>query len=733
MSLVRLLPPLTLAGLILAGCVPPTVPARVGPAAGPVPAAMSYRTAAVEGADPQSGALIAPSGRVDGYAQIATTGPTPRAQAGGKRIWQDESGDYSLNFVGVEVGEVARAVLRDVLQVPYAIDEQVKGLVSIETPRPVARKALLPILETSLRSIGAGLVITDGLHQIVPIEAARGQLAPLGDGSYGVVPVRLRYVDAAALREALAPLVQDTVMVAIDPGQNMLILSGDRAQLGNLITLVDSLDSNVLADTSFALTPLELAEARVVARELEAIFANSGGIRFLPIDRQNAILTVARNAEFLSASLAWIKRLDRRGGATDQGIYVYQVESGKAGELAATVSSLFGLAPAGGLDPALAGGPIAPTLAAAELIDPAAGGLPTMGELPPEADPALGGPAPAAPADPLDLRPQPDAAADGRAAFGGGKIKIVPHEATNTIVVMATEQDWNRIETTLRRLDQVPLQVLIEATVVEVTLNDDLRYGVQFALQSGNTTFSLTDGLSLIPEAITPGFAAALEAGKSLTVLLDALSAVTDIKVLTSPQLMVTSSKTARLQVGDQVPVPVQTASPIVSADGLVVNTIEFRDTGVILNVTPRVNPSGLISLDIQQEVSDVVLTTTSNIDAPTISQRQVASSVAVQSGETVILGGLTSDSQTRTESGIPGLRQVPLIGPLFGRTVNSGTQTELLIMIRPRIIRNSDDARAIATELRQRLDRLIAPAEPAAPPPAPPTPKRTAAITTRL
>jgi general secretion pathway protein D len=708
---------LTFACLILAGCGGAGSPPK-GPGLGAIVPASVVSAApaglAAPAAPPASGTLVAPGGRLDGFLQTAAE-RTPPTRATGRPIVQNEAGEYSLNFVDVEAGEVVRAVLRDVLEVPYLLDEQVQGRITIETPRPVTQAALLPILEAGLRTIGAGLVVDHEPYQILPVERAADQLSPLGAGSSGIVPVRLRHVDAGTLLEALAPFIQDRVRAGIEPLQNLLILSGERDQLYNLLSLIDSLDVSILADTSFALTPLAMAEATVVTRELEAIFANSGGIRFLPIDRQNAILAIARSAEALEASQAWIKRLDRRGGSSDRGIYIYQVESGSALELAATVSALFGLE-GGGAEAAGGDQPVAPTLTAVAIADP---GVP----LPEDGVPPLAAPADQPlPADLLDLSPS---AGGGVGAYDGGDLRIVPHEATNTIVVMATEEQWNRIETALRRLDQVPLQVQIEATVAEVTLNDDLRYGVQFALQSGNSLFSLTDSLSLIPDAITPGFAYSLQAGKSITLLLDALSAITEIDVLTSPQLMVTSSETARLQVGDQVPVPIQSATPLQGSDSLLVNTIEFRDTGVILNVTPRVSPSGLISLDISQEVSAVVPTTSSGIDAPTFSQRQVASTVAVQSGETIILGGLTSDSSVRTESGIPGLRQLPVLGPLFGRTIDSKTRTELLVMIKPRIIRNADDARLVASEVRRRLERLNLPDEAYAPPPRAPVASR--------
>jgi general secretion pathway protein D len=308
----------------------------------------------------------------------------------------------------------------------------------------------------------------------------------------------------------------------------------------------------------------------------------------------------------------------------------------------------------------------------------------------------------------------------GAGAFGAAsRTRLVADPGSNTVVVQTTRLDWPRIEAALRRLDQVPLQVLIEATIAEVTLNDRLRFGLQVAVRSGNFAVNFTPDRSRSASFVAsePGNGRAGRLDDTLLgllggylsvpdarVLLDALSSITTVNVISSPQLMVLSNQTATLQVGDQVPIATQSALPVESFGGRIVNSIQLRDTGVILRVTPRVNSSGLIGMDIEQEVSDVVPTESSGIDSPTIRQRRVQSTVAVQSGETVALGGLIRRGNNRTRSGLPGLRDVPVLGQLIGSTDTAETRTELLVLLTPRIVRSSEEARSLTAELRARL-----------------------------
>jgi general secretion pathway protein D len=189
--------------------------------------------------------------------------------------------------------------------------------------------------------------------------------------------------------------------------------------------------------------------------------------------------------------------------------------------------------------------------------------------------------------------------------------------------------------------------------------------------------------------------------------VLNALTAITQVKVISSPELLVLDNGTAHLEVGDQVPIATQSAVSVISPGAPVVNSVDYRDTGVILNITPRVSSSGLVLLDIDQEVSDVVKTTSSNIDSPTIQQRRIESSVAVNTGETIALGGLIQDHQSNTVTGIPVLSNIPILGNLFKSTDNEHNRTELLVLLSPKVIKNTSDARLATNELRQRLKGL--------------------------
>jgi general secretion pathway protein D len=241
-----------------------------------------------------------------------------------------------------------------------------------------------------------------------------------------------------------------------------------------------------------------------------------------------------------------------------------------------------------------------------------------------------------------------------------------------------------------------------------VTLNDSLSYGLQFFLQRGANRFTLTNstsgvGTSADVSGIFPGFNYVLST-QTTRAILSALSSITHVNVISSPQVLVLDHQTAALQVGDQVPIVVQSAQSVVTPGAPIVNSIEYRSTGVVLRVTPRVNSTGLVTLDIDQEVSDVTKTTTSTIDSPTITQRRIVSSVIVQAGETVALGGLIKDDQRNIRNGIPLLSDIPVVGALFRSTTNSTARTELLVLLSPRIIRDQRQARDMTEELRNRM-----------------------------
>jgi general secretion pathway protein D len=290
-------------------------------------------------------------------------------------------------------------------------------------------------------------------------------------------------------------------------------------------------------------------------------------------------------------------------------------------------------------------------------------------------------------------------------------VRITADVVNNTLLIYANQESYKIIERTLNQLDRPQLQVSIEATIAEISLNENLAYGVQFFLKSADIGLGRDKGsLVFTPSTaasgsligrVLPGFNFLIGSEAEPRLILDALRGVTEVKVLSTPSLVVLDNQVATLQVGDQVPVTTGTAT-VLAGNTPVVNSIDYRNTGVILRVVPRINFNGNVMLDVEQEISNVG----ANADTltPTVSQRKVKSSIVVASGQTVLLAGLISDRQDNSRSGIPLVDQIGEIGKALGKTIKNSQRTELIIFIRPQIIRDSLDASRVAEEMRSRL-----------------------------
>jgi len=295
-------------------------------------------------------------------------------------------------------------------------------------------------------------------------------------------------------------------------------------------------------------------------------------------------------------------------------------------------------------------------------------------------------------------------------------VRITPDAVNNALLIYASPEHYRIIERTVQQLDQPQLQVAIDATIAEITLNDDLRYGVQFFLKGKDVGLPsdagsiLNTAKDVVLSRVLPGFNFLVGTEAQPRVILDALHAVTDVKILSTPSVVVVDNQFASLQVGDQIPITTRTAQSVDVPTAPVVNNIDYRNTGVILKVAPRINANGNVLLDVEQEISAVANTTTADTLTPTISQRKVRSSIAVASGQTVLLGGLISERQDRGRKGIPGLDQIPGVGDLLSRSSGTMARTELIIFIRPQIIRNGIDANRVARELRGKMRGVFGP-----------------------
>jgi general secretion pathway protein D len=666
---------------------------------------------------------------------VAPALPTGGAQQGG---------DVTLNFVDTDIREVARVILGNTLQLDYTIDPRVRGTATLATATPLPRSALLPALETLLNQNGATLVRRNGLYQVVPIAAAAvSNPVPNAVAGGGSQVIALRYASAAELAKVLQPYIAEGSKVTPDPAHNALIVAGDQASREGLIGLIRAFDVNALAGQSFALFPVAEGTAATSAGEVEKALqadkgaANSGLITVVPLPRVNAVLVASSQPRYIDAARRFFSLAGRVEDVTARIWHVYYVQNGDSQDLANLLQRAFtpqhvtAAAPPGttppGLQPVSMGSQGFQTgaLGAASQGGPAGLGGGLAAPATPGATLPAAAPHPAT-APPPATEPL---STEAGATENENRIRIISNPTNNALLIYATAREYAVIDGMLRKLDIVPLEVLIDATIAEVTLNDQLAYGMQFYLghklagilttagpvptaPATSTTGATTTGgatptiitVGGIPTAMGanfPGFVFA----NGVREVLNALSDVTRVRVLSSPHMMVLDNQPARLQVGQQVPVLTGTATSTLVSGAPIVNSIDYHATGVIMQVTPHINSGGLVTLDIGQEVSDVAPPAANTATgSPTFDDRIVSTRVAVQDGQTVALAGLIRDNAQEGNSGIPFLKDVPVLGTLFSSQDNQRQRTELLVMLTPHVINNQQDARALTEDLRGQL-----------------------------
>ena len=617
-------------------------------------------------------------------------------------------GDITLNFQGTDINEFVKVILSDLLNRSFVIDPQVSGSVTIETAKPLRQTDLFPLLEEILSINNAVIIEADGIYQILPrARAARGNLSPLTadieiEGGYSIRVAPLQYIAAAEMGKILEPFVAEAGELRIDKQRNMLILGGTPKELARLQETIDIFDVDWLRGMSVGLYPLDHVTPVILKRELDEILGGMEGggpdellgglVRTVALERLNAILLISATPTALKKAETWLYRLDRHGEQAGQNLYVYEVQNAKAVEIAKILSDIFDSKGKAAAPPSLAPGttPVEIT-ASAETADEQAAPAPAAGPV----------------------------SASGRdlSVPAAGSVEIIADDTRNALVILATARAYRMIAAAIRKLDVVPLQVLIEASIVEVTLSGDLDYGIEWFFSNrigrsrgGRGSLDLgSRGVS----ALAPGFSYTIvNSAANVKVALNALESESDVNVLSAPSLMVLDNQTATINVGDEIPVPSRQSTSNTTPNAPTVNEIQFRNTGITLEVTPRVNNSGLVTMEIRQEVSNAIRTTSSTINAPTIQKRQIKSTVAINSGQTIVLGGLIRNSETENESGIPILQQTPVLGKLFGNTTIKSRRTELIVLLTPRVVRNQDDAKKITDEFRKKLYSLPPPVD---------------------
>lgn len=701
-------------------------------------------------------------------------GAAPRILQGNDRVIapakpspQNAGGAISFNFEEAPVSEVVRTILGDVVKADYVLHPPLAGSITLSTKSPVAPDQALFLLETALQANGLALLRDargsyhvgrpDALKAIGgAVRQATGSSLPPG---YGAIIVPLQYIGATEMAAILKPLLPADGLVRVDTVRNLLVLSGTRTQAEAWLDLVATFDVDLLKGMSVGVFPLKHATTKEIETALRLVSGGSGAaptagsttastvtaatqvmggggaaasggsltegnplfgaLRIMPIERINSILVVTPRAAYLEEARRWIERLDQpNDSSTEPQLFIYQVKNVNARHLASVLSGIFG-------DSRQAAGSnsgVAPGLTSAT------GG--TTGAFGQSATSSVFGNTSSARASNVfgnsnsgfglssntgasrSSANVANTATQAPVATTFGSIRVMADELNNSVLVWSTRNEFSKIEATLKRLDLPLTQVLIEASIIEVTLGDGLEYGLQWAFsgdaRSGYRGAGQISGLDGgVLGGLSKGFTYQLSnSAGALKAVLNGLASKSLIKVISSPNLMVLDNHTATINVGDQVPIVTSTTT-FDSANVPTTSSVQYKDTGVNLVVTPSVNSGNVVTMQVDQTTTDVGTASSSANNQPSFLQRQISSKVAVRSGESIVLGGLIKDNSTTSKSGVPFLQDVPVVGKLFGTNASKSNRTELLVIITPRVVRTDVDIREVSEDLRERMRGL--------------------------
>lgn len=647
---------------------------------------------------------------------------TPAAPSG--------EGQVDFNFENNPIQAVVKAILGDLLQENYTIAPNVGGTVSFSTAKPIRSDQAMSVLEMLLSWTGNTLIHKDGRYTVLQIkDALPGNLTPRitppkAAQGYSVVVFPLRYVSPTEMAKLLKPYAKADAFINVDTSRSMLVMAGTAAELQNYAQTIDIFDVDWLKGMSVGVFTLRNTEVTTLLPELEKVFGAAGEsplagmFRFIPIERSNAIIAITAQPEYLRQAEDWLRRLDRAGDESTTQLFVYDVKNIKSVDLADYLNQIFlGSSSSGGSRRTSTSGGVAPGLSSAT-VGGGGGGFGRMSSRSSRRTPQAAAPAaqPGAPATP--------AATGATAGRADSDMRITAIEENNQILVMATPFEWDSMQSAIRRLDIAPLQVHIETKILEVTLTGDLQYGVQwwFAGLRGKGYEGL-DYDVLTPLDRQDRQRSALGGNipsKDITtfwsflnskyqVALSALEKSGQAKVLSAPSLMVINNQEAEINVGEQIPIT-QTyitgiGLPSTGTNGSLSNTssgygsVQYLDTGVRLRVKPRVNPGGLVYMEVSQEVSSPGAVAAG--ENPPINTRNLDTQIAVQSGESVLLGGLIKETKNDGVTGVPGLSRVPLLGKLFSTTSEATNRTELIVLITPNVVTNTEEAREVTEQYK--------------------------------
>ena len=717
------------------------------PAQAPAPRASGMPTPAMPPAattQPAPAPAVAPSAAGAAATSIPTAGSMGTAPpAGGNPsalLTNTPNPGVTLKFDNADIYDVIQVVLGDILKLDYVIDPAVQGRVTIKSTGAISMADTYSALETALATSNISIVRQGKVYKVTrDAIAARDALTTQGAGPASVVMqiIPLKFVQANQLVNTLRNFVGPQASNTNDPTKKYMIIVDRAANVEKIMDMVKTLDADYLSHVNIKLIPIKHAEATDLAKELDGLFKTSGIFNwtgteatkafFLPVARMNALLIATGNENIMRAAEQWVRTLDAEpSNGLGAYVHVYPVANSNAAHLANLITQIFGGAAS---NTAATGASTLPSAGSSSFASTATG---TPGAPSGAATNPVSGQSAATRTIERGNVPSGQQGGVGTGMGLSGSVQVIADEVTNTLVIRASAQDYQQIRKVLERLDTRPRQVLVQVLVAEVTLTDTLQYGVEWWLKSALTTggkswpgfVGLDGGIAPNIERVAAGatptvkgtatglnYAVFGSAGQVIG-MLNLLSQDTDVNVLSAPHVLASDGKVARIEVGNEVPVITQTVSTptsgLTGSNFSTSNSVQYRPTGILLEVKPSITSSGQVTLSISQEVSSVGNPVTAGGSSyPSFQKRKVTTDATVEDGKTIMLAGLIEDRGTDTVIGVPGLKNVPVFGALFGTTKNVRDKTELLITITPYIVSSREEGDRVAGSFQESLQRL--------------------------
>jgi general secretion pathway protein D len=639
--------------------------------------------------------------------------PPPAVQ----RIQESPRGSgFIFNFDNADLYEVIR-VIGEVMKLNYIIDPRVKGVVNIHTSGQVNTNDVFPVFQSILQLNGAIAIKKGQIYEIVPFGDAKKMYTPLSkiedsekslsDEKYVIQIVPLNYIPVPEVSKMVKPFLSDGADLVEHPSQNILIVGDVASNIRKVLDLIALFDIDLFTDLRVRIYPISHSDVNEIAKEMERLFTSfevstkSGrgvGITFTPVTRINALLVVSSIPNIFEKVEGWLKQLDRTpADEAKMGVFVYYVQNGKAKDMAEVLKQIF--TPPKEKKPTT-------TTTTTTTTTPATPTSPASGQ-------------------PRSVRPTPAPPATGAAPppsgeEGGvptGEITIVVDETTNALIIRALPREYRFVLETIKKLDLYPKQVLIEVFLAEITLDDTTKYGLEFSKFTDSFTkggklytWSLGMGGTGTPADFTTGMRYAIEATDKLTAAVHASATDNRLKIISSPHLMASNNKEAKIQIGTSQPILTNTytTTGIGTTTGVVEGTIEYKDVGIIITVTPRISDGGLVTMDIAIENSSVDTTKLGSLDnVPVFKKKTAKTTLSISEAQTIVIGGLIEESGRVNKSGVPLLSKIPLLGSLFGYHDYGKTKTELMLLLTPHVISDTYQSNAVTREFKERVDTI--------------------------